>query len=241
MQGMNPGQQNQGSKQGGLSWSTPSSSQGSQNTNAQTSPLLGGAKPVAPVVSKPASLPSNTRARATENNNSMRSVWIFIAGLVVGMILIWSWDAVMTSNTPVENGTQNPANTTGSTGNTTTIGGTGAQTTAPGTVLSEDVVVLGQDAGNAVVVKDASVAGPTWLVVYELFNGKPIRALGATMFFPEYNGKGGVISLLRATQPNTTYFVGQSMDSGNHTFTPHVNKEVLDSSGRMVGTTFKTN
>lgn len=97
-----------------------------------------------------------------------------------------------------------------------------------------------QDAGAEVSVSSATVSEPTWLVVYELNNGALVRALGATLFFPENNGKGGTISLLRATQPNTAYFVGQSLDNGSHTFAIHVNKDVLDATGAIAGVTFKT-
>jgi hypothetical protein len=91
-----------------------------------------------------------------------------------------------------------------------------------------------------VVITSANVTAPTWVVVYELAGNKPARALGATLFFPEYNGKGGVVSLLRATQPGTTYFVGQATDDGDHIFTLHKDKDVTDISGNLAGVTFKT-
>lgn len=111
----------------------------------------------------------------------------------------------------------------------------------PSVTAANNIDVGDQLAGMEVLVTDTTVSVPTWLVVYELYQGKPVRALGAQMFFPELNGKGGIIKLVRATTPNTTYFIGQSLDTGDHTFTPHVNKEVLDASGRMMGVTFRTN
>jgi hypothetical protein len=168
----------------------------------------------------------------------MRSVWIFIAGVVVGGLLVFAWFSANESGSVGQSAT---STTSGATRNTVTTTTSGSAISGATITASDDVVVLDQDAGDAVVVKDASVSVPTWLVVYELSQGKPVRALGATMFFPEYNGKGGVITLLKPTMPNTTYFVGSSLDTGDHTFTPHVNKEVVDSNGSMVGTTFKTN
>jgi hypothetical protein len=97
-----------------------------------------------------------------------------------------------------------------------------------------------QDAGMDVVIASTTVTVPTWMVVYELAGNKPARALGATLFFPEYNGKGGVVSLLRATQPGATYFIGQATDDGDHVFTLHGDKDVLDAGGNLAGVTFKT-
>jgi hypothetical protein len=159
---------------------------------------------------------------------------------------MWGWYATTGTSAPAA--TPNTADTThnADTGSTT-AGGTanpdsgGAAAQLPATAATNDITVSSpQNAGMDVVIKDANVSAPTWLVVYEMYQGKPFRALGATMFFPEYNGKGGVISLLRATQPNTTYFIGQSLDDGTHTFTPHVNKEVTDANGNLLGVTFTT-
>ncbi len=175
-------------------------------------------------------------------SSAARTATSFGAGVLVGALLVWGWGAMNTStpsNTAtntIDGGTLVPANSTTSTGGSTIAGTAGMGTTA-----TNDLEIANQAAGMQVVVADSTVAAPTWLVVYELYQGKPVRALGATMFFPEYNGKGGIITLLRATQPGMTYFVGQSLDTGDHTFTPHVNKEVVDSNGKMIGTTFTTN
>jgi len=138
-----------------------------------------------------------------------------------------------------------PSTTTPSAGTEAVAPGAPAATGAaavPTTAAANNLTIPSpQQVGMSVEVTSATVSVPTWLVVYELYNGAPIRALGATMFFPENNGKAGTISLLRATAPNTAYFVGQSLDDGSHTFKIHVNKDVLDATGAMAGVTFKTN
>lgn len=237
---MNPSD-NRGGSKGGLSWSTPTP-QNNQRASA-VSPLIASKPAVAPTPvspSKPVSASSAPMRAKTDTSATMRSIWIFAAGVVVGGLIVLAWSAANQSSTP---GLSSTSTSTGTrtTVTTTTSGNASGATISNSIATTDDIVVLGQDAGDAVVVKDASVSVPTWLVVYELAQGKPVRALGATMFFPEYNGKGGVIPLLKPTAPHTTYFVGSSLDTGDHTFTPHVNKEVTDSNGTMIGTTFSTN
>lgn len=92
-----------------------------------------------------------------------------------------------------------------------------------------------------VSVTSATVSTPTWLVVYESSNGQPVRILGAAMFFPENNGKGGTIPLLRATQPGQTYVVGERTDNGDHMLSLTADAPVADSSGNAMWSSFKTN
>lgn len=230
---MNPGQNNQGgNRQGGLSWSSPQSTNKNSSTTTPTSPLLGGQKPVSQTSSKPASAPKPQGGKPS--TNATRNAGLVIGGLVVLALIIWGLRSM--SSTPVA--TNNATSTPNSSENTASVANGTNQSLIANT---GDIEVASQPAGSQVVITDATVSKPTWLVVYELANGKPVRALGATMFFPEYNGKGGIIQLVRATQPNTTYFIGESEDTGSHTFTIHVNKDVLDTNGKMVGSTFTTN
>lgn len=249
MQGSNTGpSSNQGgSKSGGLSWSTPSPAK----TTPQQNPLLGTTKPAQSPLpttkTTPVSPPIITRAKIQNESTGKKSMSTFIGGVIVGALLMWGWNGLFSNTAPTNTDVKNTATasgntkeTTTATANNTTIGGSGASKT-PTTVIGDNLVIpSSQDAGMSVMVTSATVSAPTWLVVYEVYQGKPYRALGATMFFPEYNGKSGTISLQRTTTPNTTYFVGQSLDSGDHKFTPHVNKEVLDIAGNMIGVTFST-
>jgi hypothetical protein len=156
---------------------------------------------------------------------------------------MWGWSA-LTPDAAAPNSTNTTGNNTNVIGSSTATNSSGSGaavgSTPPAISNTGEIDIATQAAGSQVMVTDATVSVPTWLVVYELANGVPVRALGATMFFPEYNGKGGIISLVRPTEPNTSYFVGQSLDTGDHTFTLHKNREVTDSNGKMVGTTFKT-
>ena len=239
MQATNPGSGSSqgGSKSGGLSWSTPPAS--AAGAKPMQSPLPT-AKPAA-VMPQAAAQTSRTRMPESMGTNTTgRTIGIFIAGVIAGALVMWAWN---TYNPKALVSGKGATTNTAATSNSSAIGTTGGVVipSTPVTAAANNFTVPSpQDAGMAVAVSGATVSAPTWMVVYELSGGKPIRALGATMFFPENNGKAGSISLARATQPNTTYFVGQSLDNGDHTFTPHVNKEVLDVSGNMSGVTFQT-
>ena len=242
MQNTNTGSDNsQGGaqKSGGISWSMPPASSNTNpiNNSQPSSPV----QPPLPTVAaqkqpfqKPPTVSKN-QAHAGEKPNNTK--WL-VGGIVVLALVAIGWNAFGRDTVSA------PGNTaTETTNNAAVASGTGATptTATPKTATANNLMVPSpQDAGMQVVVSETSVSAPTWLVVYELYEGKPVRALGATMFFPEHNGKGGVISLLRATQPNTAYFVGQSLDGGDHTFTMHVNKEVLDVTGAISGVSFRT-
>lgn len=257
MQANNPGQNGSNNKPSGLSWSSPSPS------NNMTSPLLGGAKPASVPASKPAATPvsavkptvtsapapaSKPRAASATSKGRGNTAGGFIGGVVVGALLVWGWYGLSPS-APATSSNSNTTQTVGA-GNTQvgSVAIADSQTesimttpTTPATGSANNLTVASpQDAGMDVVIANANVSVPTWVVVYELAGNKPVHALGATMFFPEYNGKGGVVSLLRATQPNTTYFVGQAVDNGDHVFTPHTDKEVMDVAGNYAGVNFKT-
>ena len=181
---------------------------------------------------------TTSRARVAGESSMPKNISIFIVGVVVGGLLMFGWNSAPQATVPGGEGGGSVTATVNTGSNTGSMGGTSASVTTSGT--ESFTVQSPQDAGMEVIITNIDVSIPTWMVVYELYMGKPVRALGATMFFPEQNGKSGVISLLRATMPGTQYFVGQSLDTGSRTFTPHVNQEVLDAHGVQVGVTFMT-
>ncbi|HVU79934.1 MAG TPA: hypothetical protein VHD37_01060, partial [Candidatus Paceibacterota bacterium] len=68
------------------------------------------------------------------------------------------------------------------------------------------------------------------------------RALGATLFVPAQNGKSGTVSLLRATQPGQSYFVGLNADTGNdRVFSLHGDQPIVGNDGKPAWYTFTTN
>ncbi len=240
MQNTNTGSGNtQGgsNKPSGLSWSMPpAQSSAPANTNTQSAKPVQSPLPTAaarPASQKPPASSAQSKVKETINNKTKMLVGVIVVvAVVAGGWKMFGSDIASApggkTNTPVASDTKSAT-------------GGSSSSAVPTTAAANNLTIPSpQDAGAEVSVSSATVSEPTWLVVYELNNGALVRALGATLFFPENNGKGGTISLLRATQPNTAYFVGQSLDNGSHTFAIHVNKDVLDATGAIAGVTFKT-
>lgn len=127
----------------------------------------------------------------------------FALGVIAGILLAWAWSAwrVDISSTSAQTGAE--------------TGAEGKKTASPA-AEGGLVVATPQRAGLSVQVESAAVFAPTWIVVYENRNGEPGNALGATLFFPE--GRGGGVTLLRATIPGQTYLVGKRADDGDRKF-----------------------
>jgi hypothetical protein len=251
--GSNPGQQ----KQGGLSWSQPSPA-----ALGATSPLMPNS--TAPNAQKPGAAPmsagkpgqnqnaaqkgqqgtstnhkSKNDGSAPSNRTGMVAGAIVVVVLLLGAWIVWG-------------GGNGGGSTVAGTASSTQTGAdqdmdsdNGIDTSgippASGSVSGSLSVASPQDAGLTVAVTSATVSVPTWVVVYESSNGQPGRALGATLFFPAQNGKMGTVSLLRATQPGQSYFVGLSADTGNdRVFSLHGDKQITGGDGKPVWYTFTT-
>ncbi len=251
MQG-STGQGNQnGQKQGGLSWTQPPSSTGAATGNT----AQGGMKPLSqttpsamPKISQQASttaaanktgsLSSIKKADAKQGTSGAKLTSIFIAGIVVGLIIGWGWFSlggdtgkVATTTTP----------STSSSSETTTGTNAGSNTGSAPVVSSgssgSGITVATQTAGVQVAVSNISVSVPTWVVVLANVDGKPGNALGAQMFFPGQSA--GTIDLLVKTVAGQSYFVGQFVDNGDHRFSRADDTQVNTVAGSPMLTSFR--
>jgi len=219
----NQGSQNN-SKQSGLSWSQP----GGAAKPAQTGPA---SAPKSSPLLKPA-----TPAPAAQSGNSRKTFLLLAGGVVVGGLLAWSWFSVMPAGTVTEGeGTLATGEEAGANGAST--GGTVA---LPGTVIGNEAltVTTPQDAGLSVMVSEASVTVPTWVVVYESSNGVRGNALGAALFFP--GGGAKTINLLRATTEGRVYLVGRHVDNGDKQFSLTNDQPAVNAAGNPVYVEFRT-
>ena len=236
MQGSNTqsGSSQGGNRSSGLSWSTPP-----QQGAGAASPLLGGTKPVQPTLptakpSTPPMTPVTNRSRTGSSESAApRLVGIFVGGVVVGALLMWGWNSTHTGavgSTATTGSTQTGSNAANA------LSGSGAvPTTASASDFSAQSV---QDAGTQVTIDSATVSVPTWIAVYESSNGQAIgKAMGATLFFPENNGKSGSIELLRPTIAGKTYIINERADKGAHKFSTG-DPQVTDASGALVQSSF---
>jgi hypothetical protein len=99
------------------------------------------------------------------------------------------------------------------------------------------VVVLDQRAGASVAISKLNIAKPTWVVVYVSREGKPGLALGARLFFA--GEKQGSVGLLRDTERGQAYFVGLSVDDGDHVFNLSKDLPLADADGGPLWATFR--
>ena len=82
------------------------------------------------------------------------------------------------------------------------------------------------------------VSVPTWVVIYENYNGQPGNVLGAGLFVA--GRTSGVVDLLRGTLPGQTYFAGESRDDGDHMYSMDNDPAVRDANGNPVWIKFET-
>ncbi len=193
----------------------------------------------------------------------MQWVLTFITGLVVGGLLGWVWfalrpsstanmaaaTATTTAMTDTSSGAAMTAtNSTSSVASGITLPASGAAATtntAPASTSASSAtnaaltIPSPQASGLNVAVSNAVVSQPTWVVVYESRAGQPGNVLGAQMFFP--GTTSGAVSLLRGTLPGQTYFVGESVDDGDHIFSVDNDKPVRNADGSLMTVQFQTN
>ncbi len=173
------------------------------------------------------------KKNTADTPDSSRRLALIVGAVVVLVLLVgaWlTWGNGSTSGTATSTDQMMGSSTdsgTDMTGVPTTGSSTGGLT-----------VVSPQSAGLSVAIAKINVPQPTWIVVYDSMNGAPGRALGATLFFPESNGNGGTVSLLRATTAGQTYFVGESVDSGDRVFSLHGDQQLVGSDGKPVWYSF---
>jgi len=208
----NQNQQNQHSNQPkpGLSWTQP-------------------AQPQTKIHEQKTTTPTNT----PPTTNSNKKWWV---GLVVVCVLA----ALFAIGLRQKDGDK--------TGTATTTDRTSARTetivaeTMPNSVTIGSIKGLGvsplQDAGTEVMVSVEEVSAPAWIVVYESNNGKPGNVLGAGYVTPTL--LTNKIPLLRGTTSGQTYFIGQTTDDGDSTYSMQKDAALRDAEGNLVLVEFKT-
>jgi hypothetical protein len=164
-----------------------------------------------------------------------RSVGIFAAGIIIGVLLSWGYGAAVDRSITAG---PNATSTTQGKQTTNNRSGAGIAIGTDGTAQSSFTVEDPQAAGKKVTITKAVVSKPTWIVVYDDVDGKPGRALGATLFTSQK--QSGTVTLLRSTTAGKDYLVGQLADDGNKVFSLKSDKPVMvNGSPLLVGFTAK--
>lgn len=105
--------------------------------------------------------------------------------------------------------------------------------------ISDLLEVDNQSAGLEVVVKKIKVSESVWVAIHEdNGQGEPGNILGAQLFDPIMTS--GTVELLRNTEVGKTYYAVIRGDNGDRAFIPKMDMPILDSNGRPLMVTFKT-
>lgn len=136
-------------------------------------------------------------------NPNVRLVSVFILGILVGVGGFWLGthreNPLKATNPLVLLGNQNTTTTPeAATSNLTENDAAGTVSQTPGLKVED------QNPGKTVVVAQASLLKPAWVVVRESIGGKPGNVLGARLFDKGRNS--GIVPLLRATVVGQSYY-----------------------------------
>lgn len=202
-------------KQGGLSWSMPSSQVATSTPQKPVVPLKQTAPSAAPVA---------------QSSSSAKYIGMIVVGVIAGVLLAWGFAAWRAA----------PSGEVSSNGSTaTTTNGLGVSTTtlpAAGSDASFSIMSP-QAAGMSVAIAKVAVSAPTWIVIYENKDGVPGNALGAALFFPE--SKSGTVELLRGTTAGKSYLAVKQVDNGDRKFSLK-GDQYLSENGEVRWVTFET-
>ncbi|MBY0294172.1 hypothetical protein K2Q08_02475 [Patescibacteria group bacterium] len=219
------------------------SGKGQNNQNNEKKPQLSWSQPITPVKPVQTSTPATATVTKNQKNQSPEESHmkrnLIIAAVAILVVAGIAWAVTSDKNSDVE-GT--PAGTvatstkpaaTGSTSGTTAT--SNAQASFPSGAL---VISSPQNAGLTVAVSNITVQVPTWVVIYESYNGQPGNVLGAALFTSDRSS--GVVDLLRGTSPGQSYFAGEARDDGDHMFSMINDPAIRDENGTPVTLTFQT-
>lgn len=163
----------------------------------------------------------------------MEKVITFIAGFIVGVVVIYSWGQIFNKDGVLA---EVSVVTTGQV--STEDGNDNSSEGAESSVSSnKQVEVSAQPAGNVVSVSSATLTEDGWIVVHEVIGGVVANALGAMRA-----GKGVntavTISLLRGTTVGSTYAVVLYNDKGDREFSLVTDRPLTNESGAYIMSTF---
>jgi len=117
--------------------------------------------------------------------------------------------------------------------------GSASETPAPVVVDGVSLVVSDQNFGDTVFVDSVSLDRASWIVVYEDNNGVAGNILGAHLYDEGVLTQVSV-TLLRATEPASLYYVKIHADDGDREFDFKKDIPVVDSAQQEIVGTFTT-
>jgi hypothetical protein len=156
-----------------------------------------------------------------EKQEGQKTVVAFIAGLLIGGLLVWVFSSTPDTNPQTDNETATTTEEPADTDNEAAVSGSLEEDQS--TNVSEDgsgsLDVEDQTAGNTVTLND--VTYPTtdgWIVVRDYTNGVEGRILGASRYSTTAGLTPTSVSLLRDTVKGSTYKVMFYTENGDKKF-----------------------
>lgn len=183
-----------------------------------------------------------------EKEKNQKTVVAFVAGLLIGGLLVWIFSATPATNKEntitldqdMSDQTDTAAPEVTSTSNNAVVK-SATKPSTPVTTGVGSVEVADQDAGTVVALGEVKMpVGNGWLVVHELTDaGALANALGAV----RYSGAEGLtpstIELLRATVAGKSYRVVVYSENGDRVFDKADDTPVLTPEGARIEGAFK--
>lgn len=185
-----------------------------------------------------------------EKEKNQKTVVAFIAGLLIGGLLVWVFGAAPESTTTdmdddVTSGTQTE------TGNTNTEAGTSAQSretsSSDSTSETPKIVVSGKgsisvsDQAAGTVVEIGDIEYPTtdgWIVIHDDVAGELGNALGASRYSTEVGLLPATVELLRSTEAGISYHAVLYSENGDRVFDLDDDQPLTTTSGGMIEALF---
>lgn len=188
-----------------------------------------------------------------EKEKNQKTVVAFIAGLLIGGLLVWVFGAAPESApSDRQNADTNSAQT--ETDDTDTEVGTPAQgggdsssnstSETPRIVVSGNGSISVSDQAAGVVVELGEIEYPTtdgWIVIHDDVAGELGNALGASRYSTEVGLLPATVELLRSTESGSTYHAVLYSENGDRVFDLDDDRPLTTSAGRMIEAVFTAN
>ncbi|MBY0473024.1 hypothetical protein K2Q00_01925 [Patescibacteria group bacterium] len=207
-----------------LSWAQPVSSIKPTQMKSSQNPPIGSGE-----------TRTNSASAPARSDHTMRNLIIAIVAILVVMGIAWAITGNKKDSDAVSDTT--PSKTAGKP-SSAAVSGTPSSTAQASFPSGPLVITSPQNAGLEIAVSNVAVQVPTWVVIYENYNGQPGNVLGAALFTKDRSS--GAVDLLRGTLPGQSYFAGEARDDGDHMFSMANDPATRDANGNPITLKFET-
>lgn len=179
-----------------------------------------------------------------DNQKNTKTIISFVAGLVIGGLLVWVFISAPSKETLQVNDTKDETTKTVPTTEKTKTTESNSTEDEPVVAVTQvgagSIVALNQKAGKTVTLGEVKYPVDTgWLAVHELVGDTPGIVLGAARFGVKEGLMPKVIELIRGTVAGKEYRVVFHESNGDREYASAVDAIINGTDGKSLGTTFK--